>query len=110
MDNIIRPYRYFIQKGEAYCPKCGKGLGEERRLERTVCHGGWFRKCPKDEHFHHKCRHCSGQWLESTMEMHEREVKFTIKNMVEIAMKSSMTSEEIKNYIDELVVKSVMES
>ena len=105
----IRPFRHFVVKDEAYCPKCGYWMGQSKEIRRKLCTGGWFKSCPKKEHFHHQCRKCDGKWMEGTYEMQNREIDYALKCTYKMAFKAGYTPDRIKEVLHNLLVKQVME-
>ena len=108
MNENFRPFNSTKLDGEHYCPKCNYKINI---MSRTICKGKfviWGPKCPKVEHFHHKCVHCGGTWCEAPAERHKEEVKALLESMLEMCSQEGMTEEDIINAYRTKIIGDVM--
>ena len=106
----IFPFRYYVEEDHQYCPKCATLICNEKDVTRTICRGGFFKRCPKAEHFHRACHHCGGVWLEGTIETCDDEVHGALRKVFDRAAEAGTSETELIEIWRDQAVRSVMES
>lgn len=110
MKKIV-PFNYMVRKSGHYCPKCSVEMSST--VDRTLCKklfGGFMSKCPKIEHFHHRCLYCNGEWIESTFENSLEGAEIAINAAFESADNAGLSEEDMLKKWRDTQVRKVMES
>jgi hypothetical protein len=106
----VLPFGHYVVKGHQYCPKCSVLLCKESEIDRKICSGGLFKRCPRTEHFHRGCEHCGAAWLEATFDASGDEVQAALREAFDRAAESGVGEDGVVEVWRDQAVRSVMDS
>jgi hypothetical protein len=114
----IVPFDYMVLRGEAFCPFCGNVICPSDDVNRSLCTGTFlsrtwaigkvFGRCPKTAHFHRKCPHCDGEWVEGTYDESLRGSRIILKHAIKCAEKAGLSEEDVVTEWRERIARMVM--
>ena len=111
--HVVLPFNSTLLKSDDggkhyFCPYCEACYSLRKEIKRVNCSGGFFKNCPKEMHFHHKCKHCESTWLEATSLGIGVELQLT--SALVIAERNGITEEDIVTEYRTLTVKRIHDS
>lgn len=106
----VFPFGYYIVNEYQYCPKCSAQLCKDNEVDRKICSGSFFKRCPRTGHFHRSCKYCKFKWLEATFDVSDKEIDFVLREVFDRAAEAGMDEERIIWVWRDQAVKKVMDT
>lgn len=113
MGPIVYPFEFMRQGEHYFCPKCARKTSALITIERKMCNGGWFKKCPRGEHFHRDCQHCKGQWIELPLDSTKKISGYIVDSLVSLEKNGGIHAlklNDLLQHLQEVIIRQVTES